>query len=433
MLKTFKLKNGLNVATYSIPQMRSAFLSLAVKGGSIFDTKETAGAAHFMEHLLVQGIPSLPNVEAFSDFIEGIAGSYGATTYSQAIRFHISAPAAHLDDILKIGSEVFFEALFKEDAILRERGAVLEEIREKQDNLWYKNSRFFAKTRFKPGHVMQLEPGGSEEVVKKLHRPNLVKYWSDFFYPKNTYLVIVGGFENQQAEKLINDYFGKHSSAKNFPGFPDFTNQDFSGRQVAIRQDMNLKTCYVDFTFPSIIGDFPIEERLPQSIVRSILGGLRASRLFRLLRQRRGLVYDISFGSVVFQRFGYAYISSQVAKEKLEEVIRLIIQELSAFIKIGPLKEEIEFAKNYHINRTLMQFDHPGAIADWIEDDLMWEDKIYTPEEYVKLIESVSMEDIINFMQKYWDFEKLNLIIQGPIKNTSTNIKKFEGLIAEIR
>lgn len=87
MLKTFILKNGIRIATYSIPQTRSIYLSQSVKGGSIFDNERTSGLAHFMEHIICQGIPSLPNVEAFSDFIESLAGHYNATTYITRVNF----------------------------------------------------------------------------------------------------------------------------------------------------------------------------------------------------------------------------------------------------------------------------------------------------------------------------------------------------------
>lgn len=138
MLKTFTLKNGLKVASYSVPQMKSAFLSMNVKAGSIFDLPEKCGVAHFMEHLLVQGIPSFPNVEVFSEFIESLAGSYSASTSTDRIRFVVSAPATDLDKMLRVSGEVLFEPLFPEDSMERERNAVLEEIRRRLGQNTYK-------------------------------------------------------------------------------------------------------------------------------------------------------------------------------------------------------------------------------------------------------------------------------------------------------
>lgn len=433
MLKTYTLKNGLNVATYELPAMRSVFLAIYSKSGSIFDDRETSGCAHFMEHILVQGTPSFPSWEVLSDYIEEMSGSYNATTMPQSIRFYVNAPAKSLKELLKIGAEVFYEPLFPEESLERERRAVLEEIKTRQDALWYKNYRFFAKTRFKAGHPMLLDGGGSEEAVLKLQKKDLMDYWSRFFHPKNSYLILVGGIKSAEAKKLIEETFNKYPTGKAFPGFPKISNDDFSGRRVAIREDQDLKSCYIDLSFPSISSSAPLEDRITQGVIRSILGGLSSSRLFRLLRQRRGLVYGVRFGNSYYHNFGYSYVTSEAVKENLEEVVRLIAEELEGFIKNGPTPEEVDFAKNYQMNNVLMQFDHPSNIADWIASDLLWEDKIYTPEEYVRIIKKVDDQRIIDFMQRHWEFDKLNLVLQGPIEDSSQNLSKYRNLVKNLR
>lgn len=433
MLKTYTLKNGIKVVTYEIPQMRSVFLSQAVKGGSIFDQKETNGAAHFMEHILVQAIPSFPNVEALTDFVEKLAGSYNAMTGSQFIKFIMNSPSNSLEDVLKIGYEVFFEPLFPEDSIERERNAVLEEIHQRQDALWYKIYKFFAEVRFKSGHPLLLDGGGSQEAVTKLQKQDLVDYWSKFFHPKNTYIVLVGNFKSEKAKQLLEEIYGKNKSKDNFIGFPNFTNAQLSSRKVAIRHDDDLKTCYIDLSFPTVSNEAPLFDRIVEGVARTMLGGLRSSRLHRLLRQRRGLVYGVSIGSNNYEKFGFVQISTQAIAENMEEVIKLIVAELKGFVEDGPTSVELEFAKNYLINRSLMSFDSPGGVASWIEGDLMWEDKIYTPEEYVKVIEKVTLKDILKFMQKNWDFAKLNLVVQGAISDTPENVQKLQDLVKELK
>src|SRR5687767_10339935 len=114
MLKTFTLKNGIKVATYNLPQLKSVHIRISAKGGVVTEKPSKNGVAHFMEHMLVQGIPSLPNVDEFSRYIESLAGTYGANTESTLVRFNLTIPFTHLETGLKIASEVFFEPLFPE-------------------------------------------------------------------------------------------------------------------------------------------------------------------------------------------------------------------------------------------------------------------------------------------------------------------------------
>lgn len=429
MLKTYSLKNGLKVATYSIPQMKSVFISEAVKGGSIFDTPKTSGLAHYMEHILVEGTPTYPNSEVFHEFVEGLAGIFNATTYPESIKFYINGPANHTEDMIKISSEVFFEPLFPDMGIERERGAVCEEIRQRKDSDWYKKSEFFRITRYSKGHPLLLDGGGTLESINKLQRKDLVDFHSKLFSLKNTSLVIVGGFDSLKIKSLLEQYFERFPKGKNFPGFPSLSNSDFSTRQVGIRCDLDLNTCDIDFSWPSISDVAPVEEQIAQEVARNILGRLKTSRLYRLLRLQRGLVYGVDMGSVMYQQFGFIYISTRTASEKVFEVVELITRELFSFLTSGPTNEELEHAKDFSINQVLMQFDHPGNIASWIEGDLMWKDKIYTPEEYANMIRKVDKKQVMDFMKKNWDFKKLNLTVQGSIKNTKGNINKFEKIL----
>lgn len=433
MLNTFILKNGLKVATYSLPEMKSAFVALSVNAGSIFDTEDTSGTAHFMEHILFEGTPSFGDMQSLQRIIENMAGNFNASTGSEMIRFNITGPFNRIEDLLKIASEVFFEPLFPEKGIEKERGVVLEEIKQRQDNLWYKNTRFFCKVRYKPGHPQILDGGGLEKVVKKLKRSDLINYWSRFFYPNNAYLVVAGGFKSKTVQAFIENCFEKYKPGPEFLGYPALTEEDFSDRTVAIRQDNELRTCYLDLTFPCVKLKFPLQDRVVLSVVRRIIGGLGSSRLYKLLRHERGLVYDVSCSATSFTNFGYFYISAQVAVEKLEEVILLIVKELSSFYLNGATKEELELAKNYNINSGYMAFDHPSAIADWIEEDLVEEDKVYLPEEYEEMIKKVTNDDILMVIKKYWDFSKLNLVVQGPFKNSKSNIGKITNLISSLK
>lgn len=425
MLKSFTLKNGIRVCYYHIPQMKATYLSLAVRAGSIFDTKAKSGVAHFMEHILVQAIPSFPNVELLSEFIEGFAGNYNASTSTEVIYFKVNIPSSHLEEILRISAEVFYEPLFRGEDIQREKGAINEEIRQYQDSTNYKISKFWYKKRFLKGHPLLLDSFGSIEVIDKLKRSDLIKFWSKFFHPKNTYLTLVGNLPIKKIKSILEKNFGKYQSRTAFSDYPNITNDHFSKRGIAIRNDQDLKACYIDLSFPSVSAKDLLIDRTNQMVVLYILGGLRQSRLYKILRLQRGLVYYVNAYGGMHYRFGYADIYSQALVEKVEEVISIIVSELKNIYENGPLDKELEFTKNYYTNQILMYFDNPSDITNWIESNLIWDNKIYTPEQFCKIINKVDKNSILAFMKKYWDFSKLNLTLQGPIDNSSQNLQKY--------
>lgn len=434
MLNTFTLKNGIKVATYRLPQVKSVHINAEVKAGSILESEKNNGVAHFMEHMLVQGIPSLPNVEQFSSFIEGLAGTYGATTDPLTVNFHINLPFNKLETGIKITSEVLFEPLFVEEALERERVAVINELLQRMDSHYYKISKFYKQVRYPETHPLFRDTGGELEIVKKVTIDDLKKYWEDYFLTTNTYLLVTGNFEEKELKKLLNEYLDTHTKSKGRVEYPKMSNKDFSKRTVALREDQNLKTCYIDFSFPAFATlepDKHSKELLGQSLLNIILGRLRNSRLFKLLRYQKGLVYGVSVGTSGVPGISAINISSEVNTPNLDEVVSLITAELITFTEAGLTEQELKFAKYFIENQWLMSFDHPSSIASWIGHELLWKEKIRLPEDSIEELDSIDNEFLVDLMKKHWDFSKLNLVIQGPVDDR--NKEKYEKMIERLR
>ncbi len=433
MIETFSLPNGLKVATYTMSSLRSVHVQLHVKGGSLVESEKESGIAHFMEHMLVQGIPSFPNAQQLSVFIEGLAGKYNAYTSQLTVSFEITVPFLHTDDALRIASEVFFQPIFPEDSLEKERRAVINEIKQDMDSRWFKFQEYFKKNRFHAGSPLLRRTGGTIDTVETFTRENLLEYWKAFFVPKNSYLFIIGNLSTIDIKKNIENYFGQFASPLTFSGYPQLDASHFSERKVAIRTDNELQVNYIDLVFPSLSLEDDLLLRIKQNIALIIMGRLRTSRLFQLLRYEKGLVYSISASDSQWPGLGYAYVTSEVSPEHIDEVIQLIVKELVAFREKGPTQKELDFTKNYLSNSWLMAFDNPGSIADWVSEDFLWKEKILLPEDYIKILEKITVKDLIEVMQTFWDMSKLQLIIQGPISDSKENIEKYMQAIAPLK
>lgn len=433
MLKTFRLKNGIRVATYNMPELRSVNLTITIKGGSLVESREQEGVAHFMEHMLVQGIPSFPNAQKLSEYAESLAGNYNAYTSQTTVSFTMTAPFSYAADTVRIASEVFFEPLFPEAAFEKERRAVLNEIDQKLDSRWNKFHEFTRNTRYVPNSVFQQQTVGNKVVIKRLKIEDLKEYWNKYFIPNNTYFFICGNLKNIDIEKLIRDNFEKLKSDAKFSGFPKISRDDLAEGQAAIRSDKELQVNYIDLVFPAATYFDDLSVKVKQEIALTILGKLRTSRLFQLLRYQKGLVYGVSANHYLGLGVGTAFISSETATEHLTEVVELIVKEFLLYREKGPLPEELKFAKNYLSNKWLMSFDHPSAIAEWVNSEIIWRDNIFLPEDYIKILNDITVEDIIKLMQDIWDMKKLQLIIQGPVENSEENINKFTKLIEPLK
>jgi|GEM_PF-2180236 len=433
MLKKSILPNGINLATYDMPSIKSLHVGITVKGGSLVDKPEKNGLAHYMEHMLVQGIPSLPTAQSMSNFIESVSGTYNAYTSASTVHFMIHVPFLYAEDALRIASEVFFQPLFPEGAMEKERHAVINEITQEMDSRWFKFNEFFRAIRYTKTSPLQQPTVGSIATIQKVTREDVQTYWEEYFSTQNTYLFIGGNFKQKQLDMLVEKYFGNIKKGKNFTGFPHLSaNNDFTKRQVAIRHDDKLQANYIDLVYPALATDDTPEEHLKQFLALTILGRLRSSRLFRILRYEKGYVYGVSISNAEWPGVGYASAYSEVQPEYLDEVVKILIDELYKFIQEGPTQEELVLAKNFLTNQWLMIFDNPSSIAGWIEGQLLWRDKILLPEDDIAMLKNITSQEIISFMQKKWNMKKIQLIIQGPLEASKENLEKFQKILAEL-
>jgi predicted Zn-dependent peptidase len=123
-----------------------------------------------------------------------------------------------------------------------------------------------------------------------------------------------------------------------------------------------------------------------------------------------------------YQGLGFSEIESRVSTENLPIVSKIITEEVANIHKNGLTEGEFKRLLKYKIDRSLMALDHPGAMADWIEDELFSQDEIEMPKEYATRIKKLKRDEVLSHLKNYWDLGKTNLLVQGPAQASTSEI-----------
>ncbi len=431
MLTTFILPNGIKVAAYNLPGLKSVHIRLTSKGGSFIETDTNSGLAHFMEHMLLQGTPTFPTGQKLAESVELLAGHQNASTSPLLVSYYLTLPSTHLTDGLKIASETYFDSLFPPDAIEREKGAVLSEIKGRKNSDSFKFWNFWKDIRYRLPNPLTRTVVGEPETVSSFTREQVVEFAKKFLCPKNTYAILCGHFDPKSLKAEVSSYFKSANSGTPLK-FPNFTQDIFSARVVALNHQPDMQANKISLSFPAVTMSDPPIARTSQVLALAILANLQTSRLFRKLRQEAGLVYFVHAYQPRFPKAGLVDLYFEATSENVTPALKIIAATLKDLLENGPTNEEFVRVQNYRINTALMAFDHPGSIAEWIEDDLLWEKTIELPEAYAKRVERLKKADLLAAMKNHWDFQKLNLIIQGPLEDTPSKKAELEALLAEL-
>lgn len=215
-LKTGQLENGLKwiYREHGTPEDRMS-IYLHVPSGSLNETEDQRGLAHFLEHMVFNGSENFPPGKLI-ETLEQIGVEFGADLNAfvgfDQTGYTIDLPDAKLETIdlaLKVLSDQAFGALLLDEEIEKERGVILSEKRSgmsaQQRMLDAVLEEMFSGTRFS-----ERLPIGLESVIREAGRDRFEDYYRTWYRPETMTLIAVGDRPASEVLPLIENYFGAY-------------------------------------------------------------------------------------------------------------------------------------------------------------------------------------------------------------------------------
>lgn len=346
------LSNGLRVI--SIKRDTQIFsVHGGINIGSLYEKDSEKGICHFIEHMLFKGTESKSN-EELNNELELLGGEYNAYTDYSCTVYSISALSEELPRGLELLSDMIINSNFDSNEFERERGVILAELRTNKDDVedYSFNKTYEAAFNKSP---LKYDVGGTEKHVESFSKEDLVSFYKKHYIPNNSCITIVSNYEHNDIIKLVKKYFSNWKKGelelRNAP-----TEDNIPGKFVSYKSDIEQSTLIYLYTLHNISR----EEELPLKILSLRLGESSNSILFRELREKRGLAYDVYTNMDLTKNVKTFVIYTAISDENLDETTE-VIDKCIEDIK----NRNIIFDKN---TVELMKKVHKTAVASIMED-----------------------------------------------------------------
>jgi predicted Zn-dependent peptidase len=411
-----KLDNGVNVFAFHRIGMpiciRAVFFA-----GSRFDS--IPGTAHFLEHMLVAGTEKFPSKDKLAKPLEKIGGNFSASTSLNFIKLNITIPQKEdFETGVEIFEEMLLHSLFDEKVVENERGSILSEIGESEEDprrilndIYYQ--AVFKKTPLENNVI------GNKNSVSTITKENLLKFKDTFLNSSRMCLIVSGGITIDECLPLLNKYLSKFEPKKYFT-MPEIAIIDRENPVVHLPFKNNKQT-YVKIGFRTLGVNENDSEIFSLDMIAGILGKGRASRLIKELRYEKGLVYNIGAGHSNYPDAGDFYITTSFENDKLEDVIEVIISELKKLQKDGITEDELEFIKSATIKSV---FNNMQTSLSWInfhEYEMVFNPGLArTVDYFMNKTESLTLEEVNATAQKYLHKDNFYIALCGINRKPST-------------
>lgn len=393
------IPSGPRVFTEFIPAVRSVTVGVWVPIGSRHETSSTAGATHFLEHLLFKGTQQRSALDIAAG-IENLGGEINAFTTKEYTCYHVRVLDEHLEVAVDVLADMLGGSLLRPSDIDSERMVVLEEIAMSEDDPIDVGRTGLEAAMFGK-HPLGRPVAGTVASVTDMQTSALRGHYRRYYTPDNYVITVVGSASHRSVVSMVTRAFGQ-AEAPVRPPRP-------SRPPRAPRPQMDLMAR--PFEQVNILRGYPgldrgDQRRYAMGVLHSLLGGGMSSRLFQEVRERRGLAYSVSAFRSSYSDAGIFGVHAGCAPEKVEQTREAIDVVLHEAAGSGFTDLEVEGAKGQVKGQMVLDLEDPGMRLMRLGTRALFDDEIVGLDEGLRRVSAVTTDDVCALARE---------ILTGPV------------------
>jgi predicted Zn-dependent peptidase len=384
------LPNGLRVITEDMPTARSVAVGCWVNTGSRDEHGPEAGTSHFLEHLLFKGSERMTARE-ISEAFDSVGARHNAFTSKEYTCYWARLRDADTDMGLEILSEMIQRPAFRQVEIDSERHVVLEEINMNEDDPTDVAHEQFVQAMW-GGHPLAPPILGTRQSITEMTRETIAGYWGRRYAPTSTVVAAAGRVDHDRLVDRVADLFGDWEGdvESRLPAEPVY------GPKVSVRR-RDTEQAHIVIGSEGLARDD--DRRFALTLVDHVLGGGMSSRLFREIREKRGLAYAVHGFRMPFQETGAVAIYVGTTPSQAHEVLKIIREELKGLTASGLSVDELDRAKGHVQGSLALSLEDPNSRMNRIGRTELTGIEHLSFDEVMERIDAVSLEDALAVAQ----------------------------------
>jgi predicted Zn-dependent peptidase len=389
------LGSGVRVVTEEVPSVRSVALGLWVKTGSRDETPGQAGVSHFLEHLLFKGTDRHSAIE-ISELFDGMGAATNAATSKETTHLHARFLDEHTTEAFELMSDMLLKPSLPPDEIDSERAVVLEEIAMYEDEPQDRVHDVLAEAIY-GDHPLGRRVLGHADVIGGIPIADVASYHGARYTGGNIVVAAAGHVDHARIVELSERLLGGVE-----PGEPAGPNGNGAAEQARLSfYPKETEQYHICFGGPGIArGD---DRRFALGVLDTIFGGSVSSRLFREVREKRGLAYSVGSYTHEFVDRGFVAMYVGTRADNIDEACEIIGRELRQLRDDGVGAEELTRAKEHVKGRMVLGLEATGARMSRLARGVMFDVPVLSIDELLARVDAVTADEVGEMAAQLYD------------------------------
>lgn len=395
MIQTKTYRNGLRLV-FEKNDKCVVSASIMFNVGSQNEKKDQEGFSHFIEHLIFKGTKKMNAIEIM-DKLTFLGADFNAYTSKTMTKFVFKCLSENFEKCFEIYSDMLVNAEFEQSELDRERQVVIEEMKRCDDEpteVLYKR----AMDNYFNGLSYAHDELGNEAIIEKVSRKDLLDYKNKYYTAENCVISVVGNIDFDELDRIVEHCFSRYFDYEAQPNKVDFEPFKINISKtydIVERDDNQANVCVMIKTVSSIQ-----EGKYISDLYSSILGNSQNSRLFKIIREKLGLVYTIYSYNDISPKAGELVIVFGTRPKNVKKAMIEVKKAILDFAENGATEEELIRAKNWKKSCLSFGMETNSNLAEINGTIFNLYNKIFDKNERLEKINNVTLEQVNEFAKR---------------------------------
>ncbi len=407
MVTTKVLSNGIKVVVKRMEGLLSVTMGILVGTGAAYERDDEDGISHFIEHMQFKGTDTRTAFE-ISDAFDALGTQVNAFTGKDLTCYYAKATSDHARESFALLADLFLNAAFPEEEMVREKGVVVEEINMDEDSPEDLCLDLLARAAYGNENYGRNILGPAENV-ERFTREDLFRYKAERYCPENIVVSFAGNLDESLALDLAEEFLGGMKGKA-------FVNRKkhVLYRHGNLFKKKPIEQAHFALSFPAIERNHP--DYAATQVMNVILGGGMSSRLFKRVREELGLAYSVYSYLTHYEEAGSLSVYAGVGANKAEDAVAAVVDVLNMFQKEGVSEEEFKRGREQLKSSTIFSQENTSSQMLLYGKNMLYTGKVYDFEARMAEIAELKLSDIIRVIGNNFDYSRVAVSSVGNLK-----------------
>lgn len=254
---------------------------------------------------------------------------------------------------------------------------------------------------------------GTEESLESFRRADVAAFHRRCYSGRNTVVSIAGNIDHEEAAARVAGRLADLPAGDAVQCDPAGSSEE----RHRFHEDGGQEQAHVALSFRSVDRHDPA--RYAHKLLNVILGENMSSRLFQVIREQRGLCYEIQSDLVSFSDAGVLQVYLALGPTHLSQALEGISGILRDLRELGARERELSEAKSYVVGQNRISLENTSSQMMWAGESLLFFDEWLDPEVAHRHLQQVTLDEIRAAAREAFDPATLCTAIIGPAESRS--------------